>query len=192
MTLDPEPIAVTLRVVAELDRLGIEYLVGGSLASSLHGRPRTTQDVDLVATLAGRHVSELVRALEKEFYIDADMIHDAIRRRASFNIIHLETMLKVDVFVFAGDELGTEEMRRRVAVELRGATVWFASPEDIVLQKLDWYRKGEGVSERQWRDALGVIEVQGERFDWSYARRWANEMGVLELLERAAAETSGE
>lgn len=192
MTLDPEPIAVTLRVVAELDRLGIEYLVGGSLASSLHGRPRTTQDVDLVATLAGRHVSELVRALEKEFYIDADMIHDAIRRRASFNIIHLETMLKVDVFVFAGDELGTEEMRRRIAVELRGATVWFASPEDIVLQKLEWYRKGEGVSERQWRDALGVIEVQGERFDWSYARRWANEIGVLELLDRAAAETSRE
>jgi hypothetical protein len=172
--------------------LGIEYLVGGSLASSLHGRPRTTQDVDLVATLAGRHVSELVRALEKEFYIDADMIHDAIRRRASFNIIHLETMLKVDVFVFAGDELGTEEIRRRIAVELRGATVWFASPEDIVLQKLEWYRKGEGVSERQWRDALGVIEVQGERFDWSYARRWANEIGVLELLDRAAAETSRE
>ena len=188
MTIDAEPIAVTLRVVAELDKLGIDYLVGGSIASSVHGRPRTTQDVDIVARLAGNHVEALVAGLQHEFYVDADMIHDAIRRRASFNVIHLETMLKVDVFVFTGDELAVEEMNRRVSVPLRDARVWFASAEDIVLQKLDWYRKGEGVSERQWRDLVGVLAVQGDRFDLSYTRRWAAQLGLGQLFERALAE----
>jgi hypothetical protein len=150
VSIDAEPIIVTIRVAAELERLGVEYLVGGSLASSVHGLPRTTQDVDLVARIAGRHVDDLVAALEQEFYIDAGMINDAIRRRASFNIIHLATMMKVDVFVFSGDPLSQEEMRRKVSVPLRNTAIWFASPEDIVLQKLDWYRKGDGISERQW------------------------------------------
>jgi hypothetical protein len=185
---DAEPIAVTLRVAAELERLGIEYLVGGSIASSVHGHPRTTQDVDLVARIAGRHVPDLVAALQGDFYIDADMINDAIRRRATFNIIYLETMLKVDIFVFAGDPLGHEEMRRRVAITLRGTRVWFASAEDIVLQKLDWYRKGEGISERQWRDVVGVLEVQGAAFDQGYARIWAKQLGLDALFEKALAE----
>lgn len=188
MSIEAEPIAVTLRVAAELERLGVEYLVGGSLASSVHGMPRTTQDVDLVARIAGRHVDALVSALAQDFYIDADMINDAIRRRASFNIVHLATMLKVDVFVFTGDALSQEEMRRKVPVTLRDAVVWFASAEDIVIQKLDWYRKGEGVSERQWRDAVGVIAVQGERFDTTYARTWAERLVLTDLLERALAE----
>lgn len=188
MSIDAEPIVVTIRVAAELERLGVEYLVGGSLASSVHGLPRTTQDVDLVARIAGRHVDDLVSALEQEFYIDAGMINDAIRRRASFNIIHLATMMKVDIFVFSGDPLSQEEMRRKVAVPLRNTPIWFASPEDIVLQKLDWYRKGDGVSERQWKDTVGVIAVQGERFDLEYARRWAEQMSLTELLDRAVAE----
>jgi hypothetical protein len=188
VSIDAEPIVVTIRVAAELERLGVEYLVGGSLASSVHGLPRTTQDVDMVARIAGRHVDDLVSGLESEFYIDAGMINDAIRRRASFNIIHLATMMKVDVFVFSGDPLSQEEMRRKVSVPLRNTAVWFASPEDIVIQKLDWYRKGDGISERQWKDTVGVIAVQGERFDLEYARRWAAEMALTELLDRAVAE----
>ena len=97
-------------------------------------------------------------------------------------------MLKVDVFVFAGDELAVEEMKRRVAVPLHEARIWFASPEDIVIQKLDWYRKGEEISERQWRDVLGVLAVQGTRFDRGYTRHWAVKLGLSELLERAFGE----
>jgi hypothetical protein len=188
VSIDAEPLVVMIRVAAELERLGIEYLVGGSLASSVHGLPRTTQDVDMVARIAGRHVDDLVSSLEQEFYIDAGMINDAIRRRASFNIIHLATMMKVDIFVFSGDALSQEEMRRKVSVPLRSTAIWFASPEDIVLQKLDWYRKGDGISERQWKDTVGVIAVQGERFDLEYARRWAEQMALAELLDRAVAE----
>jgi hypothetical protein len=185
---EPEAIAVIIRLAAELEGLGIDYMIGGSIASSVHGRPRTTDDIDVVARIAGHQVSSLVAALEEDFYVDAEMIRDAIRRRASFNLIHLQTMLKVDVFVFTGEELANEEMRRRLQVPLRDAKVWFSSPEDIILEKLEWYRKGEGVSERQWRDVLGVLAVQGIRLDLEYVRRWADRLALRDLLDRALAE----
>jgi hypothetical protein len=187
---DDESITVTLRVVAELQRLGIDYFVGGSVASSVHGRPRTTDDVDIVAAIPGPQVDALVAGLEKDFFVDAEMIRDAIRRRASFNVIHLATMLKVDLFVLGNEDFSVEEMNRRQEVPLRGSSVWFSSPEDIVLEKLDWFRKGEGVSERQWRDVLGVLAVQGIRLDLSYLRQWADRRGLSDLLERALAEAN--
>ena len=190
MTSEDESVTVTLRVVAELERLGIDYFVGGSVASSVHGRPRTTDDVDIVAAIPGPQVDALVGALQTDFFVDADMIRDAIRRRASFNVIHLSTMLKVDVFVLGNEDFSIEEMKRRQAVPLRGSSVWFSSPEDIVIEKLDWFRKGEGVSERQWRDVLGVLAVQGARLDLRYLRQWAARRGLSELLERALAEAS--
>ncbi len=185
-----EPFDVTLRVAATLERLGIEYLVGGSVASSVHGVPRATNDVDMVARIAGRHVAELVRAFEDDFYIDADMIRDAIMRRASFNIIHLKTMLKVDVFVFDGSPLAIEEMARKQAIEVVSGLppIWFSSPEDIVLQKLEWYRKGNEISDRQWSDLLGVLRVGGAKTDRAYLARWATELGLSDLLERALAQ----
>jgi hypothetical protein len=187
---EDESVTVTLRIAAELERLGIDYFVGGSVASSVHGRPRTTDDVDIVAAIPGPQVDAFVRGLEAEFFIDADMIRDAIRRRASFNIIHLATMLKVDVFVLGNEDFAGQEMSRRQAVPLRGSSVWFSSPEDIVIEKLDWFRKGEGISERQWRDVLGVLAVQAGRLDLSYLRLWAARRGLADLLERALAETT--
>lgn len=190
MSSEDESVTVTLRVVSEFDRLHIDYFVGGSVASSVHGRPRTTDDVDIVAAIPGPQVDAFVHGLENDFFVDADMIRDAIHRRASFNIIHLATMLKVDVFVLGNEDFAVEEMKRRAAVPLRGARVWFSSPEDIVLEKLDWFRKGEGISERQWRDVLGVLAVQGTRLDLPYLRAWAARRGLLELFERALAEAT--
>jgi hypothetical protein len=185
LTSDDESVTVTLRVAEELDKLAIDYFVGGSVASSVHGRPRTTDDIDIVAALPGPKVDAFVQSLQTDFFVDAGMIQDAIRRRASFNIIHLATMLKVDVFLLGNEDFALEEMQRRAAVPLRGSRVWFASPEDIVLEKLDWFRKGEGISERQWRDVLGVLAVQGRRLDLQYLRLWAGRRGLLDLLERA-------
>lgn len=185
MSTEDESVTVTLRIAAEMERLGIDYFVGGSVASSVHGRPRTTDDIDVVAAIAGPHVDAFAHALGDDFFVDTDMIRDAIRRRGSFNIIHLATMLKVDVFVLGTEDFALEEMRRRAAVPLRGASVWFSSPEDIVLEKLDWFQKGQGISERQWRDVVGVLAVQGPRLDLGYLRSWAARRGLLDLLERA-------
>jgi hypothetical protein len=186
-----EPIAVTLQVSAVLDRLGIRYLVGGSLASSVHGIPRSTQDLDLLVELPGSLVEPLVASLSGDFYVDRDMIFDAIQRHASFNIVHLATMFKVDLFVSDRSPLLLEEMVRRESVELGDPPqlVQICSAEDIVVQKLEWYEKGGRISDRQWSDLVGVLKVRGHELDIAYVRRWAVALGLAALCERALEET---
>ncbi len=181
----------TLRVARILDSLGVDYFVGGSLASSLHGIPRATQDVYLVAATTQNEVDGFVEALGSDFYLDEEMIREAIRRGTSFNIIELETMFKVDVFVARSDGVSQTEMMRRQAIqpgEDPDETLMVATPEDIILQKLAWYQLGDEVSERQWLDALGVLKVQGSRLDKSYLQKTADLMGVAGLLRRALIE----
>ncbi len=186
-----EALEAALAVIEAFEDLGVEYLVVGSLASSFHGVPRSTQDADLVASLEPRHVRTLVSALEGEFYLDEDRIRSQVARHASFNLIFLRTMYKVDVFVPGDDPLSREQMRRRQRVvidEKKGLTIDFASPEDTVLQKLAWYRKGGEVSDRQWQDLLGVLKVNRDRLDTHYLNRWAPHLGMEDLLARALDE----
>jgi hypothetical protein len=184
----PDTIRITIEVARAMEALQITYLVGGSIASSIHGFPRSTQDADLVADLRPEHVRPLVASLEKLFYIDSERVMDAIRRRASFNAIHLREGLKVDVFVLKSDPFSRQEMarRRRIApLEDPGDTIPIASPEDIVLQKLRWYRLGNGVSDQQWNDILGVLKVQRGSLDLPYLQEWAERIEVEDLLEKA-------
>ena len=181
-----EVIEVALRVAKAFEHLGIDYLVGGSVASSLHGLPRSTQAIDLVARLTLVHVDELVADLSPSFYVDADMIRDAILRGGCFNVIHLDSMFKVDVFVYTPDDLSREEMERRQTIEMAehaGQTLSVASPEDVILQKLHWFQLGGRVSERQWLDALGVVKTTGARLDLDYMRLVAKKAGLGEILE---------
>lgn len=189
--LASEALRVCVEVGRILDDLGVPYLVGGSLASSLHGVPRSTQDADLVADLREEHVSPFVAALAKRFYVDEERVRHAVRRRSSFNVLELATILKVDVFVVGGGALDREQMARRERIELpEGAgELDLASAEDTVLQKLRWYELGHRVSDRQWRDVLEVLEVQSERLDRTYLERGAEILGVSNLLKRALKET---
>ncbi len=167
-----EPVLVVAKLARVFDALGIRYVVGGSLASSIYGIPRATQDVDLVADIRLSHVDAITSTLAGEFYVDADMIRDAIKRRASFNVIHLATMFKADVFIFQGDSWSREEMARARTEQLDlaegKAIIRFASPEDTLLHKMIWYKLGNQISDRQWSDILGVFKVQGEALDQEY------------------------
>ena len=189
-----EPLIVLARLVRAFNELGIRYVVGGSFASSLYGIPRATQDVDLVAEMELSHGEALAGSLASEFYVDAGMIADAIRRRASFNVIHLATMFKADIFVARHDAWSREEFSRANTQELdtsEGALhVRFASAEDTVLHKLVWYRLGNEVSDRQWSDALAVLKVQAASLDREYLDRWAHQLGVYDLLDLARKQES--
>ena len=180
-------LAAITPVVEAFEQLGVLYHIGGSVASSVYGILRATIDADLIADLRLEHVQPLVIQLKTDYYIDEDMIRDAIKRRSSFNVIHLNTMLKVDVFIPKSRLFDQEELRRAQLEVLSEGTRPFnvASPEGTILNKLEWYRMGGEVSDRQWNDILGVLKVQGTDLDLVYLQRWAVNLNVTDLLERA-------
>jgi hypothetical protein len=187
--MEPSPLTIMAMLKTEFEKLDVPYLVGGSVASSVYGIPRTTRDVDFVADLAIANIAPLVEALSDECYIDAEMIQDAIETRSSFNILHLPTMHKADVFVQQSNAWAAEQMARRlpqkIVINDREEVIQFACPEDMILQKLHWFRLGGGVSKYQLPDVAGILKVQADRLDYGYLKRWAQELNLTELLAQA-------
>jgi hypothetical protein len=186
-----EPVRVALWVSDILESLDIDYFVGGSIASSIYGELRATQDIDMVVALQPNHIEAFTLALSNHFYFDQEDITQAVAHPSSFNIIHLETMIKVDIFVLDSNPINQTEMQRRqsIAVDGDNKKISIATPEDIIIQKLDWYRKGDEISDRQWRDVLGILKVQAKNLDQKYLLQWAQTLHLSDLLNRAFQES---
>ena len=179
-------------IIRAFEKLGIRYYIGGSIASSAYGVARATLDVDMVSELKNEHAHPLAEMLKSEYYIDEEMILDALGKKSSFNLIHLESMFKVDIFLKKDNPHSREVFNRKreenLDEEKEDAEFFIASSEDIILSKLEWFRIGGEISERQWNDILGVIKVQGDLLDKKYLHHWAIELGVDELLKKAFRE----
>lgn len=185
--MDTQASEVTLLVVAVLEELGIRYLIGGSLASTVHGTPRATLDADLLADVKPEHIKQLYEKLNREFYISEEDIQNAFARGTSFNLIHLSTLFKVDIFLPKNRPFDNQQFNNRalyVVAHNPERRAYVASAEDTILAKLEWYRLGNEVSERQWRDVIGVFKVQDKNLDLEYLKSNASELGVSDLLDR--------
>lgn len=183
-----EPIGVILLVVEAMERFNIPYLIGGSLASSIHGIARATRDVDIIADIREKDVESFSDELKERFYVDVEMIKEAIIRQTSFNLIHLESMFKIDVYILKQDMFSKEEFKRRkriVVIPSPERTTYVATPEDTILSKLEWFRTGGEISDRQWSDVLGILKVQKDRLDMNYLQYWAQELKLTDLLKRS-------
>jgi len=191
-----DDLLVAVAPVADcLNQLGVRFFLTGSAASSAHGVARASLDVDLVAELDPPHVDRFIACLADAYYVPADALRFAVAQRRSFNLIHLATMFKVDVFVSRRrdyDIVATERAQLESMDETADAArVPTATAEDTVLRKLEWFRLGGEVSERQWWDVVGVLKVS-RRADREYLRSWATRLGVLDLLDRALTQADAE
>ncbi|WP_395094826.1 hypothetical protein [Armatimonas sp.] len=188
----PEPLQVVQRLIQTFEALEIAYLVGGSVASSVVGVERATQDVDFVVALAESNVDALAAALADDFYADAELLREAIRHGSSANVIHLPTMIKADLFILPDTPFAQSQLQRRLQLPLLGedgSLVCVTSAEDMILQKLRWFRLTGECSEKQWGDVQGIFRIQGAALDQSYLTDWAQELALSDLLEKAREES---
>jgi len=176
-------------VVNALEKFSIPYYIGGSIASSIYGMARATMDIDIVADVKLHHISLLKHELETSYYIDEDMIKEAIQNISSFNLIHLETAIKIDVFILKDIPYHQNALERKIKDTFEDDDIktefYFSSSEDIIISKLQWYELGGKISERQWLDVIGVIKIQGDFLDKNYLKVWAKKLGIFELLKNA-------
>ena len=184
--MNEEPIAITLLVIDVLDELGIRYLIAGSLASSLYGEPRATRDADLLADMKPEHIARFVEMLEVEFNVTSESIKGALTNKSSFNLIHYQSLFKIDIFI-PKTQFDEKEFQRRtlhlVSPDLE-RHAYLASIEDVILAKLDWYRKGNCVSDQQWRHITGLFNAADVKLDIEYMQQTAHDIGVIDLLSK--------
>lgn len=183
------PLDHVIAIGSILDGLGIAWVLGGSLASSLVGEPRSTMDVDVAVALGAEDIAALVAAVESDYYVSVEMVRDAVRRHSSFNLIHFESGMKIDLFPLSDDPLDVRQLANRESVEvLPGVDIWVGAAADQVLRKLRWFRMGAEVSDRQWRDVLSILRVQGDRIDREQLLSDARPLGLADLVARAFAD----
>lgn len=189
---NPQQLIILESFTDILQQLDIAYAIGGSVASSIYGKVRFTEDADITVEPFDNQADRLIELLSSDYYISKEAVYQALKQQGSFNVIHLESAFKIDVFIRKNTAFQKQLITRRKSLKLSDSLKKeFAviSPEDIILVKLQWYRDGGCSSQRQWDDVLGILAVQAERLDFEHLNKWAAILGINELLEKAVTES---
>lgn len=189
---ESEEYLVLKQLTDALDDLKISYAIGGSIASSVYGKVRFTQDADITVAPFGDEAGQLYDVLKEAFYISKDAMNEAISDRGSFNIIHLKSAFKIDLFIQKDNDFHELMFVRRKKVkldELIDHLFDIVSAEDVILLKLQWYQSADCISQRQWSDVLGVLTVQAGSLDMEHLRSYSEKLGLDVLLEKAVSES---
>jgi len=169
-------------VVENLQHAGIDYVICGSIAASFYGVERSTQDADIIIDLTEEQLTNFLKLLGDDYYVNGDAVLEALKQRTMFNIIDVENAWKADLIIRKKTDFYAEEFHRKRKEKLLGKDLYILSPEDVILSKLDWAKNSR--SEQQFRDALGVAMVQWERLDKDYLHKWAKELQVENTLKQ--------
>jgi len=190
---DVQQSEIIKRLTDVLDELKIRYAIGGSIASSIYGTPRFTQDADITVQSFSSVAEQLYEKLKSDFYISKEAMYQTLKSSGSFNIIHLETVFKIDIFIQANNDFEKSLLVRSRKINISESIdkpFCLVSPEDVILLKLRWYKQTGCVSDRQWSDILGVLAVQKNNLDFEYLKNWAKKLGLNELLQKAMSESA--
>ena len=189
---NPQELIVLESLTDILQQLDIVYAIGGSVASSIYGKVRFTEDADIAVEPFDNQADKLIELLSSDYYISKEAVYQALKQQGSFNVIHLDSAFKIDVFICKDTAFEKQLIARRKSLKLSDSIkkeFAVVSAEDIILLKLQWYRDGGYGSERQWNDVLGILTVQAERLDFEHLNKWAAILGINELLEKAISES---
>jgi hypothetical protein len=184
MVSDASAESVVARVLRALTASGVSYMLTGSFASSFHGAPRTTHDIDIVIEPTLGTLDALLREFPDDtYYVSRDAALQAYGAEGLFNVIDFASGWKVDFIIRKSRQFSIVEFNRRRAVELLGSTLFVASPEDVIISKLEWAKLSE--SERQIQDAAGIVRTQSDALDLEYIERWVNSLGLEQQWQTA-------
>jgi len=170
-------------VVKRLEEAKLPYMLTGSMAMNYYAEPRMTRDIDIVIALGNTDASKVMELFSDVYYISEDAVNTAVRDLSMFNLIHLDSVVKVDIIVRKSEEYRRHEFDRRYQIEFAGIKLWIVSKEDLILSKLCWSKESQ--SELQFRDIKNLLKTE---YDKKYTNKWAGELKVLSLLEMLANE----
>jgi len=179
-----EEIEILKTVVRRLEVAAIPYMITGSIATNFYAVPRMTRDIDIVIELKTVDLDRIMRLFEKDFYIDRDMMANAVKGRDMFNIIHNESIVKIDFIVRKDIPYRQIEFDRRRTIDVEGTRMSVVSPEDLILSKLYWAK--DSLSETQLRDVKNILETV-EKLDLPYIEKWVHDLGLEPVYEKAAS-----
>lgn len=181
--MDPQHLLV--RIVRVLNQLKIPYLITGGMAVYVWGRPRFTADIDVIIELKDEKVKQLVEILIKKGYIDEDAVREALQHESEFNFIDNKVGMKVDFWVLKDNEFDKSRLKRRIAKKILNQSVYFISPEDLILKKLLWHQESQSM--RQLEDIQSIMQMLRGKLDFAYLKKWAKKQNNLQLLEEMIA-----